>query len=141
MIAQNLNFLSLIFKKFKIPQDIITTHVWPLVSFPHQGRIENNTKLKNQCIRHLPKLTIFNGPKVIYNLKNAPNFKIKFVYCVYHSTKYKNRYITIHELINNLVPINQIERVDKDSWDTFTSVIRKTYYENINIPISNIIQQ
>ena len=125
-----------------MPQDIIVAHLWPLISFPHQGRIENNTKLKNQCIRHLPKLTIFNGPKVIYNLKNTTTLKIKFIYCVYHSTKYKNRYITVHESINNLIPLNQIGNLGGEwAWDIFTATLRKKYYENINIPITDILQQ
>jgi hypothetical protein len=141
MVPQNLNFLSLIFKKFNIPQDIITSHLWPLVSFPHQGRIEfntqkKNTKIMNKCIKRLPKLNIFNGPKIIYNLNN-PNMipKIRFVYSIYHSTKYKHRYITVHETVNPKTPMSLTSQFEGTSWDNFTTKLRKIYYENINLSL------
>jgi len=137
MILQNLNFLSLTFKKFNIPQDIISSYLWPLLSFPHMGRIENDTiqnNSKKKCILMLPKLTVFAGPKVIYNIESKIP-KIKFIYCIYHSKKQKHRYITIHETFNIQFNENMIKKPKSHQyWHNFTSNLRKIYYENINRP-------
>ena len=47
----------------KLPMDIIREHLWPMLSYPHQGRFGRETKKKNICLKQLPSLEMWSGPK------------------------------------------------------------------------------
>ena len=92
----------------KIPTDIIREYIWPMLSFPHQGRCGYDTQYKNICLKDLPSLEMWYGPKIIYNLKRVKplfhpttNFNypatVKFMYVLKYSKKHPNEYINILE--------------------------------------------
>ena len=95
-----------------IPNDLIIQHIWPLLSHPHQGRINKNIGDMNRCIEQLPRRTTnVSGPKFVYKLIHTnrdnqspfPRASVKFIYSLHHSSKFPERYITIIEyvLLNN----------------------------------------
>ena len=114
------NRLALFIKKGSgnaIPNDIIVQHLWPLLSHPHQGRLNQNVCAMNQCIKQLPRPKVNLAPRIIYknligiirnHIQNhadntrheVPSYaSIKFVYSLRHSKKFPQRSINIIEHI------------------------------------------
>ena len=113
------NRLALYIKKGSagaIPNDIIVQYLWPLLSHPHQGRLNKNIGDMNRCIKQLPRRTTnVIGPKVIYQLLHKPadyneehqapfpRASVKFVYSLqplsFKRRRYPQRYINIIEYI------------------------------------------
>lgn len=121
----------------KLPMDIIREYLWPMLSHPHQGRFGYETKKKNQCLKHLPKLELWTGPKIIYNLKRleplfdlTKSYKypatIKFMYTLKYSKKYPNEYINILEYVT-LKPSDFIYTNNSLDMGHFSSRIREIY--------------
>ena len=99
----------------KLPNDIIIHYLWPMLSFPHQGRSEfslSQVNLKNSCVQELPRRRSSYGPQIIYNFARRKPLPIpvqhsvqhseshsfvKFIYSIHHSKKFPNRYINILE--------------------------------------------
>lgn len=142
-----MNFIELtkILKNYGLPIDIIRQNIWPMLSYPHEGRVDfckEQLKLKNACLKQLPSLEMWSGPKIIYNLerlkhlfdltchKNYPP-SVKFMYILKYSKKYPNEYINILEYVT-LTP-QDFEYINNEIiMNSFTTKIREIYHEPLD---------
>lgn len=126
----------------KIPAELIIEYIWPLLSFPHQGRRGHDTRKKNICLKQLPSIEMWTGPKIIYNRERlGPLFRptltfnypatVKFMYTLKYSKKYPKEYIIILEYVT-LQP-SDFEYSEEDDkkilcWNEFSSRLREIYH-------------
>ena len=121
----------------KLPADILREYIWPMLSYPHQGRFGRETKKKNICLKELPSLEMWSGPKIIYNRERlTPLFRptlshnypatVKFMYILKYSKKYPNQYINILEYVT-LRPCDFVYTNNSLDMGEFSSRIREIY--------------
>ena len=128
--------------RVKIPIELITEYIWPMLSFPHQGRRGYDIRKKNICLKQLPSLQTWSGPKIIYNTNRLepilhPNIcydypaTVKFIYILKYSKKHPNEYINIQEYVT-LHPSDFEYKSDSYKktlyWNDFSTKIREIYH-------------
>ncbi len=144
-------------KFMKLPNDIITDLIWPMLSHPHQGRRGYPISKMNKCLKDLPRKYKAHPP-IVYNLTNLNsdvfnnnNIKIpvKFIFRVNHSKKNikytrfgqprltcSRKYINIVE--RTIIDENDFKNYNITNLTQFNTFVRTLYYNSIDpsLPIS-----
>ena len=128
--------------RVKIPTELITEYIWPMLSFPHQGRAGYEIRNKNKCLKQLPSLEMWSGPKIIYKTERlGPLFHpaitynypatVKFMYTLKYYKKYPNEYINILEYVTLQPSDFEYTKVSDEKilyWKDFSAKLREIYH-------------
>jgi hypothetical protein len=114
-----------------VGKEIWREYLWDFLVYPHQSKQQKTIKY-NECIKTLPKLEYFTGPRIIYNSAQRLGFipfgrnksLVKFVYKLKHS---------------NVTPVTRIliieyafiDYSDDNSWEGFTKKAHECYAERL----------
>ena len=106
-----------------IPSSIWREYLWDFLVYPHE-RKNKHIKNYNKCLKTLPKLEYFAGPRIIF--MSSPSAKqrlVKLIYKLNHSINNPNARILIIEYV-------LIEQ-DNTTWTAFTNRAHTIYSERL----------